>query len=119
MPVQDVYKFTRNGDDRRIVAGTIETGTIRARTGGCFYPSGKRSHVKNIEVFNADPIEVGHPMMAIGFTMQEQIYITRGELMSIAGEKPPKTASRISANIFWLGKKDLAPGKTYLSEDWC
>lgn len=30
MPVQDVYKFTRNGDDRRIVAGTIETGTIRA-----------------------------------------------------------------------------------------
>ncbi len=113
MPVQDVYKFTRNGDDRRIVAGTIETGTIRAGQEVVFYPSGKRSHVKNIEVFHAEPIEVGRPMMAIGFTMEEQIYITRGELMSVAGEKEPKTASRILANVFWLGKKDLAPGKTY------
>lgn len=113
MPVQDVYKFTRNGDDRRIVAGTIETGTIRAGQEVVFYPSGKRSHIKNIEVFNADPIEVGVPNMAIGFTTVEQIYITRGELMTIAGEQPPKTASRIAANIFWLGKKDLVPGKVY------
>lgn len=51
--------------------------------------------------------------MAIGFTTVEQIYITRGELMTIAGEQPPKTASRIAANIFWLGKKDLVPGKVY------
>lgn len=113
MPVQDVYKFTRNGDDRRIVAGTIETGTIRPGQEVVFYPSGKRSHVKNIEVFNADPIEVGRPGMAIGFTMVEQIYITRGELMCLAEEKAPQTSSRIAANIFWLGKKNLAPGKTY------
>ena len=26
MPVQDVYKFTKQGDDRRIVAGTIDSG---------------------------------------------------------------------------------------------
>ena len=113
MPVQDVYKFTRNGDDRRIVAGTIETGVIRPGQEVVFYPSGKRSHVKNIEVFNAAPIEEGKPGMAIGFTMVEQIYIKRGELMSIADEKAPQTASRIAANIFWLGKKNLAPGKTY------
>lgn len=113
MPVQDVYKFTRNGDDRRIVAGTIETGTIRIGQEVVFYPSGKRSHIKNIEVFNADPIEVGVPGMAIGFTMEEQIYITRGEMMAIEGEPRPKTASRIAANIFWLGKKQLVPGKMY------
>lgn len=113
MPVQDVYKFTRNGDDRRIIAGTIETGTIQAGQEVIFYPSGKRSHIKNIEVFHADPIEVGKPNMAIGFTMVEQIYITRGELMSLAGEPAPKTGSRIAANIFWLGKKDLVPGKVY------
>lgn len=113
MPVQDVYKFTRDGDDRRIVAGTIESGTIRAGQEVVFYPSGKKSHVKSIEVFNADPIEVGVPNMAIGFTMQEQIYITRGELMTVAEEKAPHTASRIAANIFWLGKRDFIPGKTY------
>lgn len=113
MPVQDVYKFTRNGDDRRIVAGTIETGTIRAGQEVIFYPSGKKSHINKIESFNTDPIKEGKPGMAIGFTMKEQIYITRGEMMAIAGEPQPKTASRISANIFWLGKKDFVPGRLY------
>lgn len=113
MPVQDVYKFTRNGDDRRIVAGTIETGTIRAGQEVIFYPSGKKSHIKNIECFHTDPIEEGKPGMAIGFTMKEQIYITRGELMAIAGEPQPKTASRIAANIFWLGKKNFETGRLY------
>ncbi len=113
MPVQDVYKFTRNGDDRRIVAGTIETGTIRAGQEVIFYPSGKKSHIKNIEVFHADPIGEGKPNMAIGFTMVEQIYITRGEMMTIAGEPAPQTGSRIAANIFWLGRKDFVPGRIY------
>lgn len=113
MPVQDVYKFTRNGDDRRIVAGTIETGTIRAGQEVIFYPSGKKSHIKNIESFHTDPIEEGKPGMAIGFTMKEQIYITRGELMAVAGEPQPKTASRIAANIFWLGKKNFETGRLY------
>ncbi|MCM1245185.1 MAG: GTP-binding protein [Roseburia sp.] len=113
MPVQDVYKFTRNGDDRRIVAGTIETGTIRAGQEVIFYPSGKKSHIKKIESFHTEPIEEGKPGMAIGFTMKEQIYITRGELMAVAGEPQPKTASRIAANIFWLGKKNFETGRLY------
>lgn len=113
MPVQDVYKFTRNGDDRRIVAGTIETGTIRAGQEVVFYPSGKKSHINKIESFHTEPILEGKPGMAIGFTMKEQIYIKRGEVMTIAGEPKPKTASRIAANVFWLGKKDFVPGKLY------
>lgn len=113
MPVQDVYKFTGNGDDRRIVVGTVETGTVRTGQEVVFYPSGKRSHVKNIEVFHADPVSEGKPNMAIGFTMVEQIYITRGELMCLAGEPAPHTSSRIAANIFWLGRKALIPGKMY------
>ncbi len=113
MPVQDVYKFTRNGDDRRIVAGTIETGTIRAGQEVVFYPSGKKSHINKIESFHTEQILEGKPGMAIGFTMKEQIYIKRGEVMAVAGEPQPKTASRIAANVFWLGKRDFVPGKLY------
>ena len=43
MPVQDVYKFTGDGDDRRIVAGTIATGAVRPGDELVFYPSGKRA----------------------------------------------------------------------------
>ncbi|MCB9211413.1 MAG: 50S ribosome-binding GTPase, partial [Ignavibacteriales bacterium] len=56
MPVQAVYKFTNMGDDRRIIAGTVETGSLNVGETVVFYPSGKKSKVKSIEKFNA-PIE--------------------------------------------------------------
>ena len=46
MPVQDVYKFTANSDSRRIVAGTVESGTLKTGDTVVFYPSGKKSRVK-------------------------------------------------------------------------
>ncbi len=52
MPVQDVYKFTNRGDDRRLVAGTVESGSARAGDEIVFYPSGKRSRIKTLEAFN-------------------------------------------------------------------
>ncbi|MDD4095824.1 MAG: GTP-binding protein, partial [Oscillospiraceae bacterium] len=51
MPVQDVYKFTSDGDDRRIVAGTIRTGSVRPGDAVVFYPSGKTSPNCPIETF--------------------------------------------------------------------
>jgi bifunctional enzyme CysN/CysC len=43
MPVQDVYKFTKQGDDRRIVAGTIESGSVRVGDSVIFYPRARRA----------------------------------------------------------------------------
>ena len=40
MAVQDVYKFTKQGDDRRIVAGTIDYGAVAVGVTVVFYPSG-------------------------------------------------------------------------------
>jgi bifunctional enzyme CysN/CysC len=46
MPVQDVYKFTKAGDQRRIIAGTVDTGSVTGGDEVIFYPSGKRSTVR-------------------------------------------------------------------------
>jgi bifunctional enzyme CysN/CysC len=35
MPVQAVYKFTKQGDDRRIIAGRIEAGRVKVATRSC------------------------------------------------------------------------------------
>ena len=56
MPVQGVYKFTRSGDDRRIIAGTIDSGNLRIGDEIVFYPSGKRTTVKTLEAFNVPQI---------------------------------------------------------------
>lgn len=113
MPVQDVYKFTRGGDNRRIVAGTVSSGELNVGDEVVFYPSGKRSTVKTIEGFNEPEqhkVKVGK---ATGFTLTEQIYITRGEIATRANEEGPKTSSRVKANIFWLGKKPMVKDKVY------
>ena len=77
MPVQGVYKFTAGGDMRRIIAGTVDSGSLRAGDEVVFYPSGKRTKVKRFEAFNAEaPTEV-QADDAVGFTMEEEIYVRR------------------------------------------
>lgn len=119
MPVQDIYKFTRNLDDRRIVAGTIETGSIKEGDEVIFYPSGKKSHIKSIERFHAEIPEAAIAGMAVGFTLKEQIYLRRGELMARSFEQQPKVSTRIAANIFWLGKKPFSMDKSYTLKIGC
>ncbi|MGI6562284.1 MAG: GTP-binding protein [Clostridia bacterium] len=113
MPVQGVYKFTQDGDDRRIVAGTVETGKLKVGDTVIFYPSGKKSKVKTIEAFNAPAPEICIPGMATGFTLEDQIYITRGEIATKAGEPPCRIGRKIVANVFWLGKNSLVKNKEY------
>jgi bifunctional enzyme CysN/CysC len=113
MPVQDVYKFTKGGDDRRIVAGTVGAGELNVDDEVVFYPSGKKSTVKSIEGFEEDKqhkVKVGK---ATGFTLDEQIYITRGELAARADEAKPQVSARIKANLFWLARQDLVKDKVY------
>lgn len=114
MPVQDVYKFTREGDDRRIVAGMVESGSLSIGDEVIFYPSGKRTTVKTIEAFNRPVQTEVHTGWSTGFTVNEQIYIRRGELCAKAGEAAPHVASRIKTSLFWLGKEPMEMNKTYL-----
>lgn len=113
LPVQDVYRFTRFGDDRRIVAGSVESGTLSVGDAVVFYPSGKRSRVATIERFHAaGRIEMGAGEAA-GFTLDEQIYTTRGELAARVGEPAPLVSTRLRASVFWLGRNPLEPGRDY------
>ncbi len=113
MPVQDIYKFTFLGDDRRIVAGSITSGSIKKGDKLVFYPSGKSSVVKTIETFSAPPKEGAVCGEAVGFTLEEQIYIKRGQVAARSDEPAPKVASRIRVSLFWLGKHPLLPKKQY------
>ncbi len=114
MPVQDVYKFTSSKDTRRIVAGTIETGRIKPGDDIVFYPSGKRSRVSSIEYFNGQMLDGAVAGQPVGFTLAEQIYVTRGEVAARATEPHPMVTTRLRANIFWLGKSPFEKGKEYL-----
>jgi bifunctional enzyme CysN/CysC len=114
MPVQDVYKFTKQGDDRRIVAGTIDAGVVNVGDSMIFYPSGKKSRVKSIEAFNRPAQTRAEAGSAVGFTLQEQIYITRGEMATVETQPRPQVTTRLRVSLFWLGKDPMVKRKEYL-----
>ncbi|HOK67610.1 MAG TPA: GTP-binding protein [Anaerohalosphaeraceae bacterium] len=114
MPVQDVYKFTRAGDQRRIVVGTVETGAVRPGDELIFYPSGKKSRVKTLERFGSPPPQAYEAGQAASFTLEEQIYLTRGQIAARAGEPAPEVGRRFQVHLFWMGKEPLRTDKDYL-----
>ena len=92
MPVQAVYKFTSQGDDRRIISGRVESGRVKVGDKVVFSPSNKSTTIKSIEGFNTAPrteIEAG---WSTGFTLAEEIYVTRGEVMSHVDRARPRWA---------------------------
>jgi bifunctional enzyme CysN/CysC len=114
MPIQDVYKFTSLGDDRRIIAGTVEAGRARVGDELVFYPSGKRAVAATIEAFN-EPL--GHEAVAgqaVGITVSPQVYTARGELAARVNERAPHVTSRIRASLFWLGHEPLTTKRELL-----
>jgi sulfate adenylyltransferase subunit 1 (EFTu-like GTPase family) len=113
MFVQDVYKFTANGDDRRIIAGTVNSGSIKVGDEVVFLPSCKKSRIKSIEVFNGPPQNAVGPGVATGFTLETQVYVKPTELMCKVGEKEPYSSESFRASIVWLGKQPLVTGKYY------
>lgn len=116
MPVQGVYKFTQSEDSRRIIAGTVNSGTLSVGDEVVFYPSEKSSRVKTIERFPEDS-EFNGPVgatEAIGFTLEEQLYVKRGDLVARKEQKKPKVSSRLKVILFWLGRQPLKLDKEIL-----
>jgi bifunctional enzyme CysN/CysC len=114
IPVQDVYKFTLFGDDRRIVAGTLSSGQLKNGDEIIFYPSGKRSTIRAIEEFGTEPPEKVSAGEAVGFTLNEQIYVRRGQIACHANGPAPQISNRFRASLFWLGKHPMFPKKQYV-----
>lgn len=112
-PVQDIYKFTASGDDRRILAGRVETGSIQVGDEVTFLPSQKRSKIATVEGFNLPTQTQAHAGQSTGFTLTEQVYVNPGELMCKANDKPAQVGSHLAVNIFWMNRQPMIRNKKY------
>ena len=108
-PIQDVYKF----DDRRIIAGRIETGKLSVGDEILISPGNKTTRVKTIEYWvkkdRTDTVRAG---MSVGITVADEFFNKRGEFISHVQDKP-LVSNLFKANLFWMGRNALVKGKKY------
>jgi bifunctional enzyme CysN/CysC len=106
--VQDVYRF----DERRIVAGRIESGTLRVGDYIVFSPNNKSSNVASIERWNAPIKDSASAGESIGVTLTDPIFVERGHIGSHDTKTPIET-NRFRARLFWMGDRPLSIGRRY------
>jgi bifunctional enzyme CysN/CysC len=106
--IQDVYRF----DDRRILAGRVETGTLRAGDSLVFSPANKTSTVQSIERWNSSSNAPAISGDSIGITLTEQIFVERGYIASHQSDTPIE-ANRFHADLFWIAKEPMQVGRSY------
>jgi bifunctional enzyme CysN/CysC len=109
MLVQDVYKF----DQRRIVAGRIEAGRFHVGDDVVFSPSNKTARIKSIEAFAVPETPTAAKAgESVGVTLETQIFVERGEVMSHLEHAPMET-NVFKGRLFWLGEQPLTVGSVY------
>jgi phosphoadenylyl-sulfate reductase (thioredoxin) len=109
IPVQAIYKF----DDRRIIAGRIETGRIEVGDTVAIMPRGATARVRSIEAWPS-PIDSQTPRTAragrsVGLLLDREVFIDRGDVISTV-EAPATAGDILWARVFWLHKEPLTVG---------
>jgi bifunctional enzyme CysN/CysC len=110
LPVQAIYKF----DDRRIVAGRVESGHIGTGDEIVIMPTGKVAKVKSVESWPQTPVTVRQGAgRSVGITLDRELFLERGDIIAHV-KAAPRDTRRLRARIFWLHDAPLKPGASVL-----
>ncbi len=99
-------------DDRRIIAGRIETGKLKVGDELVFSPANKTSKVQSIEEWGGNGESEAIAGDSIGMTLSEQIFVERGYVASHQTETPIE-ANRLHADVFWIVREPMRVGHLY------
>ncbi len=110
LPVQAIYKF----DDRRIVAGRIESGNLIAGDEIVIMPAGKIAKIRTVESWPSTPVATRQSAgCSVGITLDRELFLERGDIISHPTAAPRDTR-RLRARVFWLHDAPLKAGASIL-----
>jgi bifunctional enzyme CysN/CysC len=107
-PIQDVYRV----ENRRVLVGRIESGTVRVGDQLLFSPHHKTARLATIERWPASSAESASAGESIGITLRDHIFIERGHVASHEVDSPIES-NRVYAKVFWIGREPLRVGARY------
>lgn len=108
-PVQYV---NRPNLDFRGFCGTIALGEINVGDKVTALPSGKSSTVKEIVTFDGN-LEHAFAGQAVTLTLNDEIDISRGNMLVRADQALPAISRSVKATVVWMADQPLALGKLY------
>ena len=106
LPIQDVYEV----EERQILVGRVESGTLRSGQEVLFLPGGSRATVQTVEQYLKPPLASAAAGESVGFTLDPPLPIERGQV-ACPPETPPRVEDSVRANIFWLSPEPFAVGE--------
>lgn len=107
-PVQYV---NRPNLDFRGFCGTIALGEVHVGDEIVALPSGKKSTIKEIVTYDGN-LEHAIAGQAVTLTLNDEIDISRGNVLVKAGEEPSLSRS-VRATVVWMNDQPLVKGKLY------
>ena len=109
-PVQYV---NRPNLDFRGFCGTVASGVFNKGDSITVLPSGNSSKIKSIVTYDGD-IDQAFASMAVTLTMEDEIDISRGDMIIGKNSTPAIVADKFDASIVWMAEQAMTPGRQYI-----
>jgi len=109
-PVQYV---NRPNLDFRGFCGTVASGVFHQGDAITALPSGKTSKIKAIVTYDGE-LEQAFAAMAVTLTLEDEIDISRGDIITGSQQAAPSIADKFKSSIVWMAEQPMKPGCRYL-----
>lgn len=111
-PVQTIIRpHSTEHHDYRGYAGRVAGGILRPGDKITVMPSGLTSTIKTIDTFEG-PIEEAFSPMSVSITLEDDIDISRGDMIVKDGNLP-EVGQDVDVMLCWLNGKKATPGAKY------
>lgn len=107
-PVQYVNRPNLNF---RGFCGTVASGVVHKGDEITVLPSNRTSRVKSIVTLDEE-LEQAHTDMAVTLTLEDEIDVSRGDVISHSNNKPV-ASDAFEASVVWMTDRPLLPGEEY------
>jgi bifunctional enzyme CysN/CysC/sulfate adenylyltransferase subunit 1 len=112
-PVQYVIRpMSKERPDYRGYAGTLASGTLNVGDEVVVLPSGRRTTVQAIDVFE-DTLTTAVTGQAVTVRLAEELDVSRGDMI-VAADAAPTVTSSFDATVCWMSDTPLQPGQRVL-----
>jgi sulfate adenylyltransferase large subunit len=112
-PVQWVIRpMNDEHHDYRGYAGQLAAGVIRPGSEVVVLPSGRRTKIKTIDTYDGE-LDVAFPTMAVTLRLEDEIDISRGDMI-VDADEAPTVARDFEAMVCWMSESPMRPGGRYV-----